>query len=160
MLVGGCAKGGSSTAAPGDDGDTSQATTDTLPRGAIDDPASPENAAEVVRQYYAAIDAGDYRGAYDLWGGEGSASGKTFDEFVAGFQHTSQTEATVGEPGRVDGAAGSRYVEVPVTIRAVTDHGEEQRFSGRYVMRRVMVDGATEAQRRWHIDSAKIKIVR
>jgi ketosteroid isomerase-like protein len=126
----------------------------------LDDPTSPESAADIVRQYYAAIDAGDFRGAYDLWAGEGAASGKTFEEFAGGFPHTTQVNATIDEPGKVEGAAGSRYVEVPVSIRAVTDDGEPQRFVGHYVLRRSVVDGATEAERLWRIYSANLKSVR
>jgi len=158
--VGGCAGPESSTGSGGDVADTSAAT-DTVPHGGVlDDPTSPESAAEIVRQYYAAIDGGDYQGAYGLWGADGAASGKTLEEFAAGFQHTSQVEATVEEPGRVEGAAGSRYVKIRTSIRAVTRQGEVQRFAGYYVLRRSVVDGATDAQRRWRIDSAEMKIVR
>ena len=126
--------------------------------GSIDS-TSVAAAAGVVRDYYAAIDARDYRRAYRRWGDDGRSSGQTYQGFAAGFAHTARVEATIGEPGRMDAAAGSRYVEVPLAVRAVTDRGEEQRFTGRYVMRRSVVDGATEAQRRWHIDSAKMKRV-
>jgi hypothetical protein len=150
----GCGSGPATTR----DGTTDSTIGDT-PRGALADPTSPESAAEVINQYYAAIDAGDYHSAYTLWSNEGEASGKTYDEFAAGFQRTSQVEAMVGEPGRIGAAAGSRYVEIPVTLRAVTINGEEQHFSGHYVMRRSEVDGATPDQRRWRIYSAVMKAV-
>jgi hypothetical protein len=39
--------------------------------------------------------------------------------------------------------------------------GEHQRFKGSYTLRRVNhVDGATAAQRRWHIESAKLAPVK
>ena len=116
-------------------------------------------AADVVRRYYAAIDAREFRRAYALWGGDGAASGQTFAAFARGFAETAHVEADVGAPGRVEGAAGSRYVEVPVTVRAVTRAGAEQRFAGRYTLRRSVVDGATPAQRRWHIHSARVSRV-
>lgn len=112
--------------------------------------------ADVIRRYYAAIDARDYRRAYALWSDAGAASGQTLEEFTAGFARTARTEARVGAPGRIEGAAGSRFVEIPVTIRAVTDAGAEQRFAGRYVLRRSVVDGASAEQRRWRIHSADI----
>ena len=130
------------------------------PEGALGDPTSPESAADVVAQYYSAIGAGDFGGAFALWADSGAASGKSFDEFVAGYDRNSSISAVVGEPGRVEGAAGSRYVHVPVGIRAVTRDGEEQRFRGDFVLRRTVVDGATEAQRGWHIHSAEITPVR
>ena len=124
------------------------------------DSTSVAAAAEVVRGYYAAIGAHDYRRAYDSWEHDGAASGKSYEEFVAGFANTAEVEARIGEPGRMDAAAGSRYVEVPVTIRALDGGGTEERFAGEYVMRRSEVDGATHAQRHWHIYTAQVRRVR
>jgi hypothetical protein len=111
----------------------------------------------VIRGYYAAINAKDYRRAYGLWGNGGTASGQSFDSFAAGFARTANVAVEIGDPGRVEGAAGSRYVEIPVVVRATTDDGDSQRFSGSYTLRRSVVDGATAAQRRWHIDSASLE---
>lgn len=121
-------------------------------------PGSAE-AAGVLRRYYAAIHARDFRRAYELWGDDGAASGQTFEEFAAGFEETARAEIEIGPPGRVEAAAGSRYVEVPVEIRAVTTSGEQERFEGTYTLRRSVVDGATEQQRRWHIYSATLRRV-
>ena len=49
---------------------------------------------------------------------------------------------------------------MPVKVDAVLKDGKRQRFTGRYVVRRVNnVDGASADQRRWHIDSAQLKPV-
>jgi len=124
------------------------------------DSAGAQEAAAVVRRYYEAIGARDFRRAYGLWGDGGAASGQTFEAFEAGFAETAHGEAEVGEPGRVEGAAGSRYVEVPVALRAVTTAGEEQRFEGTYTLRRAVADGATAEQRRWHLYTADVARVR
>jgi hypothetical protein len=113
-------------------------------------------ATDVIRRYYAAINARDFRPAYALWSGGGEASGQTFEEFAAGFARTARAQVETGKPGRVEPAAGSRYVEVPVVVRAVTDSGTEQRFEGTYVLRRSVVDGASADERRWHIHSATL----
>lgn len=114
-------------------------------------------AADVVRAYYAAIGAHDYRRAWQQWGAGGAASGKSFEQFRGGFAHTASVTAEVGPPGAIEGAAGSRYCEVAVTLEATTDRGERQRFAGTYVMRRSVVDGATPEQQRWHIASARLR---
>ncbi len=110
---------------------------------------------QVIRDYYDAINRRDFRTAYLLWGDSGRSSGKTLDEFQAGYAGTDSAQVVPAAPGRVEGAAGSRYVEVPVTLQAWTRGGEQQ-FAGSYVLRRTVVDGATETQRRWHIYSADI----
>jgi len=117
---------------------------------------SSADAADVIRRYYAAIDAHDFRSAYALWASDGEASKQTFDQFAAGFDSTRHVSVDAGAPGRVEGAAGSRYVTVPVTVRAETTTGREQRFVGSYTLRRSVVDGATPDQRQWRIYSASI----
>lgn len=117
--------------------------------------ASAAAAAAVIEQYYAAIDAGDYRRAWSLWSDAGGASGQSLEEFTAGFAETSSVRVETGEPGRIEGAAGSRFVTVPVTIHANGAAGA-QTFVGTYTLRRSVVDGATSEQRSWRIHSAAI----
>lgn len=109
-----------------------------------------------VVSYYQAITQRDYERAYGMWGDGGSASGQTFDAFRDGFAGTGAVSVEPGVPGRVEGAAGSRFVEIPARIEARTTDGTAQCFFGTYVLRRVVVDGATPAQRRWHLYSADI----
>lgn len=125
----------------------------------LDNPG-PEGAVAVVRAYYGAIDRGDYAGAYRLWGDDGAASRQTFEEFRGGFAETASVEVETGRPGRIEGAAGSRYIEIPVSIAAVQRDGTKHRFQGTYVLRRSAVDGATPEQRTWRLDSARIRAIR
>ena len=113
--------------------------------------------AAVVRAYYAAIGARDFERAYALWGDGGRASGKAYADFARGFAETASVVATVDVPGRVEGAAGSRYVDVPVQISARQRDGSVQRFRGSYTLRRAVVDGATAAQRTWHLYTSHIQ---
>lgn len=113
--------------------------------------------ARVVRDYYAAIQARDYDAAYSLWGQGGRASGKNRADFAAGFAQTAQVRVTVSDQVQMEGAAGSQYATVPVTVDATLRDGTRQRFEGTYTLRRTMVDGATPEQRRWHIYSADLK---
>lgn len=126
---------------------------DTIPHPAAADTTDP---TQVIRSYYDAINRRDFRTAFMLWGDSGRASGKTLEQFEAGFADTDSSQVDVGEAGRVEGAAGSRFVEVPVTIHAWKRDGSAQEFTGSYVVRRAVVDGATDAQRRWHLYSADI----
>jgi len=121
------------------------------------DSTGPEGAIDAVRRYYGAIDGRDFRAAYALWARDGTASGKTFEEFAAGFARTAHASVEITGPVAQEGAAGSSYAEVPVRVQATLTSGEVQRFEGRYVLRRVNdVPGATPEQLRWHIDSARL----
>jgi hypothetical protein len=116
-----------------------------------------QEAVQVIRDYYNAIDRRDYTQAYSAWEGEGTASQQSFEQFKQGFATTASTAVEVGQPGRLEGAAGSSYVEIPVTVTAVTTNGTPQRFRGTYVLRRVNdVSGSTLEQRRWHLHSANL----
>lgn len=127
------------------------------PPAAPDGPG-PAEAVAVVRAYYGAINAADYSRAHALWAT--GASGQTPDQFAAGFAGTASVAADVGAPGRIEGAAGSRYIEVPVAVEARQRDGGVRRFVGAYTLRRSVVDGADETQRQWHIASADIREVR
>lgn len=120
---------------------------------------TPEEAAAVIRTYYAAINALDYPRAYTLWSDGGRASGQSPEQFAAGFGDTSVVMVDIGAPSPVDAAAGSRFVEIPVSLRAQQTDGSSRRFEGRYVLRRTMVDGASDVQRTWRIASADLREV-
>ena len=120
---------------------------------------TPEEAAAVIRTYYAAINALDYGRAYALWSDGGRASGQSPDQFAAGFGDTAVVMVDIGAPGTVEGAAGSRFVRIPVSLRAQQTDGSSRRFEGHYVLRRAMVDGASDAQRMWRIASAELREV-
>ena len=128
-----------------------------LPASCSPDPRSPEAAADVVRRYYAAINAHDYETAWSQWGADGPR-GQTFAAFQEGFARTREAGVAIGELGPSEGAAGTIYQSVPVTVDATLDDGTRQRFQGRYVIRRANnVDGVVEP--RWRIDSARLQPV-
>jgi len=119
-------------------------------------PKSKEAAAAVVQRYYAAIDAHDYDTAWQQWGEHGPPK-QTPESFRAGFAQTRTTRVTIGPLTPGEGGAGSIYQTVPVIVDATLNNGAQQQFRGDYVVRRVNdVDGASAAQLRWHIDSAKL----
>ncbi|MEH1888674.1 MAG: hypothetical protein V7K92_04145 [Nostoc sp.] len=116
-----------------------------------------QQAVQVIHEYYDAIARQDYKQAYLAWDGDGSASKESFEEFKQGFANTASVAEEVGEPGSLEGAAGSSYIKIPVTVTTVTTNGTPQRFHGSYVLRRVNdVPSSTPQQRRWHIYSANI----
>jgi hypothetical protein len=114
------------------------------------------DAADVVRRYYRDLQRRDFAAAYALWSDSGRASGKTREAFAAGFAETARVTATVADTGTIEGAAGSQFVTVPVSVDAVLRSGDHQHFAGTYTLRRVMVEGATSAQRLWHIFKAEL----
>lgn len=140
---------------------TSGASNSTVPRPTQSTaaPAStPQQAVQVIRDYYSAIARRDYAAAYSAWGSNGTASGQSFEQFQQGFADTASVAVEVGEPGTPEGGAGSIYIEIPVTVTAITTRGTPQRFQGSYVLRRVNdVPGSTAAQRQWHLASASLQ---
>lgn len=118
-----------------------------------------EDAVLVVHDYYAAINARNYAMAYALWSDAGRSSGQTPQQFADGFRDTRQVNVQIDAPGRLDAAAGSRYVEVPLAITAIGNDGSVHKYVGAYVLRRAVVDGANAEQRQWRIASADIREV-
>ncbi len=120
---------------------------------------STQEAVDVVREYYAAINGRNYARAFALWADAGRATGQSPEQFANGFSDTEGVSVEVMAPGRVDAAAGSRHVEIPVTLSATQDDGSLRKYVGAYTLRRTVADGATPEQRAWRIASADLREV-
>jgi hypothetical protein len=134
---------------------------DSSPVGATDVPAGNgepgvQDAVAVLRDYYSAIEQHDYAHAWSLWSDGGRSSGQTAQQFADGFANTAHVVVQAGTPGRLDAAAGSRYIEIPVTVEAAQRDGSVRRYTGSYTLRRAVVDGASADQRAWRIASANL----
>jgi hypothetical protein len=114
--------------------------------------SSAQGAAQVVQSYFALIEAGRYAEALRLWEGAGEASGTSEKEFAAELGRYREYHAEVGAPGRMEGAAGSSYVGVPVQLYGRLKDGTPFRRRAEVTLRRVNdVAGSTEEERRWRI---------
>ena len=71
---------------------------------------------QVIRDYYQAINDRDFERAYHEWGDNGAANNQSFDQFRQGYDQTDHVVAEIGQPSRIDAAAGSRYINIPVTL--------------------------------------------
>jgi hypothetical protein len=117
------------------------------PRPTID-PKSSAAAEELVRGFVALINSGKLDDAYMLLG-PNAPSRSEFDKQFNGYSHLHASQGTAGDQ---EGAAGSIYVSVPLTISGDQD-GKHIDRSADAVLRRVNdVPGSTEAQRHWHIE--------
>jgi hypothetical protein len=121
------------------------------------DPYGIGTAIAAIERYYSAINNRDYQTAYLTWDNNGKDSGKTIEDFASGFAQTRSSRVVIDDPGAIEGAAGSLYVTLPVTVEAITGAGEIQRFTGRYVLRQPNVGIAVSQG--WHIQSAALKPV-
>lgn len=124
------------------------------------DEPTPQDAVAVLRDYYSAINGRSFARAYALWSDGGRASGQTPQQFADGFADTTGVSIEILPPGRVDAAAGSRYLEVPVALTASQRDGSQRKYVGAYVLRRAVVDGASAEQRAWRIGSADLREVK
>lgn len=122
--------------------------------------ATAQEAVAVVSEYYAALDNGDFAQAYRLWSHDGAASGQSLQQFADSFGGAASRRVELMTPGRIDAAAGSRYIEVPLAIEETGRDGRVHRYAGAYTLRRAVVDGASPEQRAWRISSADLREVR
>jgi hypothetical protein len=115
------------------------------------------DAVDVLHRYFAAIQRRDYDSAYTFWGSDTAAIGKTRTQFASGLANITKMFATIGDTGRVDGAAGSQYVTLPVSLDVVQRNDASVHIDRLYTLRRSMVKGATSKQRRWHIFKVELQ---
>lgn len=123
------------------------------------DGPGPAEAIAVVKAYYESLNARSFGGAYRLWSGDGSASGQSPQQFADSFAQVAGMTVEIMEPGRIDAAAGSRYIEVPVAVKTTRADGSVHRYAGAYTLRRAVADGAGNEQRSWRIASADLREV-
>jgi hypothetical protein len=109
----------------------------------------PEGATAVLSRYYELLKAGKFNDASKLWTPPDAGALKAAEQSVADYEGR---EVDIGEPGRIEGAAGSLYISIPVQIRAHRKSGEQVQLSGTATLRRVNdVPGATAEQLSWRI---------
>ena len=121
-------------------------------------PSTAQDPVQLIRNYYRWINQKKYAGAFAIWEmrEDGNAvNGQTFEKFKSGFNDTSAVSVEIGEPGEIEGAAGSNYIEIPVVISAISTSGHLQKFEGTYTMRSSNVAD----DKSWYIYSAKVKKV-
>jgi hypothetical protein len=112
------------------------------------DPKSTEAAVQLVRGFVQLLNQRKFDDAYMLLG-PNAPPRRAFDH---DFARLSDLEVRQGAAGDQDGAAGSIYLSVPLTVSGTAD-GKRVRRSAEAVLRRVNdVPGSTEAQRHWHIE--------
>jgi hypothetical protein len=116
---------------------------------------SARGAANVLRNYYDLLKAGRRDEAARLWSPGSSGSP---EQSVASYDIH---DVHIGEPGRIEGAAGSLYVTVPVEIDARQKSAEQVHLSGEATLRRSNdVPGSTLEQRSWRIVRIDVQPVR
>ncbi|MFH8593664.1 hypothetical protein [Streptomyces rimosus] len=113
------------TEAPSPSG-TGTGAPSTAPEGS----AAARDAASVVEDYYAAVNARDFRRAWDLGG---KHLGGSYDAFVAGFADTAHDSVHV---------TGVRGDTVSVALDAEQRDGSVRSFAGTYTVRDGVIVGA------------------
>lgn len=114
-------------------------------------PASRDPVA-VLDGWSRAVSARDWALARAYWGHDGADSGLSPEAFAARWSVLRAPVVIVGG-GREEGAAGSLYYEVPVTI---VDGA--RRIAGHVTLRRVNdVPGASAEDLRWHVTRSDLQ---
>ena len=114
-------------------------------------PSISRDPQEVLTEWAKAIAARDWALVRAYWGDHGEASGLSPQQFAHRWNSLLTPAVTFGT-GQQEGAAGSLYYSVPVTIA-----DGPRTLAGEVVLRRVNdVPGATAEQLRWHIESSTL----
>ncbi len=118
-------------------------------RGSIYD-VNKETPAQVAGRFARLLDQGKYGDAYAMWDPQSTTLSK--DEFAQQFDKFRTVDAAVGKIGPAEGAAGSIYDQVQLTLSGKTAAGENYVLTGPVTLKRVNdVPGSTAEQRRWRI---------
>lgn len=112
------------------------------------DPKSSEAAVALVKAFVDLVNQGRLNEAYMLLGPNAPPRA----DFDNDFSRYSDLRVEIGIAGDQEGAAGSIYLSVPLTLSGLLN-GEHTNRTATAIVRRVNdVPGSTEAQRHWHIE--------
>lgn len=112
------------------------------------DSKSTQAAADLAQSFIELLNQRKFDEAYMLLG-PGAGPRADFDK---AFTLYPDLKVTAGKPGDQEGAAGSIYLSIPLTVSG-TAGGKRTSRSATLILRRVNdVPGSTEAQRHWHIE--------
>lgn len=101
------------------------------PPAYLDDRSTPE---AVISSFYNAISRQEYARAWSYYAdGQGVPP---FDAFVTGYSSTASVAVSFGQSAE-EGAAGSAYYTLPVSLDAVDTAGTHTYFAGCYTLRLV-----------------------
>lgn len=121
-----------------------------VPEGVNEDAGAKgaKGAVEVLSNYYDLLKTGRLDDASQLWSPPDATALRLSEQSLSDYQ---SREVDIGEPGRIEGAAGSLYISIPIQIDA-HKAGEDVHLSGEATLRRVNdVPGATPEQLSWRI---------
>ncbi|MGN6551346.1 MAG: hypothetical protein ACTHJ3_15850 [Pararhizobium sp.] len=104
----------------------------------MDDRSTP---TAVIESMYNALNRHEYTRAYSYWGP--NAKKPPFKDFLNGYKNTQRIRLYTGTVSS-EGAAGSVYYSVPVSLRAVNNDGTTIVFAGCYTLR--LADPSVQAE--------------
>lgn len=113
----------------------------------------PDAAVDVLRQYFAALNARDFPAAHGVWSDAGRAGAQSLD-VAAGFHGAQGISAQLGAPGPLEGSIGSPTVALPASIEVRQADGSLRRYAGSFTL---TADGMDPAKRVWRIASAALE---
>lgn len=109
---------------------TTSASTDQY----LDDRSTP---VQLLKSYYNAINRSEYVRAYYYWGSTGKTATSqppAYPQFAAGYAKTKAVQLTTGKV-KSEGAAGSIYYQVPVSLVATLSDSSKLSYVGCYTIR-------------------------
>lgn len=120
------------------------------------DEKSPAAAERLVQQFADALQQGRFGEAYDLIANVHPTWKEI--EFTREYSVKREIRTAVGAPTALEGAAGSVYITVPLSVWGKEANGEPFRESWTLTLRRVNdVPGSSERQRRWRIEQVNVR---
>ncbi len=105
---------------------------------------------QLVARYGDLLHQRDFKSAYALW--DPNSTTLSESQFANQFDHYKTIKAAVGKVGPTEGAAGSLYSTIQLTLSGNKNDGKPYVMTGPVTLRRVNdVPGSTAEQRQWHI---------
>jgi hypothetical protein len=119
------------------------------PSSPLQEAGAQPSPSEFIARYAALLQARNFGEAYKLLDPSMGVTEQQFETRLSGYK---TIKAAIGKIGPVEGAAGSLYDTVQLTLTGEKTDGTPYKVAGPVTLRRVNdVPGSTPEQRQWHI---------
>lgn len=111
----------------------------------------------VLTHYFKAIGAGRFDDAYALWRPQSNQAPASAAELKSHYADISAIDVKITGKTHTEGAAGTVYATVPVTVSEQTRSGDKRTQTGQCVLARSNnVPGSAKQDRQWHLHSCDL----
>ena len=154
-LTAGCSSAQNDTQTEQSPNEISRSATSNDHTGSVS--STQQSPTAVLQQYFQAIGAGKFDAAYALWRAQSNQAPESAADLTTRYHGIASVQMKVTGDTHTEGAAGTLYTTVPLTITEHTSDGNDKSLTGECVLARSNnVPGSSDNARHWRLHACDL----